>query len=141
MGLLKPRGIIMHLKCVRRRSYCSIVTILCLLVLGCEDSDTTQAIYIGPALRSIYKFWVRDGRPEPPDFSRYVTSTTTSFFYYTNVVKFGTNTLHCRFAGKSANFRRNGILAITDEQLLVWIPKDDRGQIIVSLETNRWFDR
>ena len=110
-----------------------------LLIIGCEDSDTTEAVYLKADLNSLYRAWVRDGRPQAVDTRKYISSNRRQYFVHTNVVDLGTNVLHCRFGARSANLRRKGVFAITDEEVLIWIP--DAGKIIVSPEHNRRFDR
>ena len=112
---------------------------LCLLLFGCVDSDSRQATLVGMQLEGLYRAWVRDGRPDSVDTSRYITSSSSLYFVHTNIIKLGTNQFHSRFAARSSNFRRQGILVITDEQILLWVSDD--GKVIVSPQRNARFDR
>ncbi|SRR6266567_6311532 len=112
---------------------------LCGLLAGCESSDRTEAVYLALDLRTVYRAWTRDGRPPAPDISNYVRNKDVQYFVYTNVVEIGTNTFHCQFGLRSMLFRRRGILAITDEQVVLWVPDYDK-KVVVSPETKRWFD-
>jgi hypothetical protein len=117
----------------------SVLSVLFLLLVGCVDSDSREAAFLGTDLNTLYRAWVRDGRPEPFDTSKYISSNARRYFAYTNLVNLGSNVFHCRFAARSTNFRRQGILAITDEQVLLWLSDD--GNIVVSPERNPRFDR
>src|SRR5688572_546699 len=91
---------------------------LSLVLVGCVDSDSREATFLGTDLKSLYRAWVKDGQPQPVDTSKYISSNARRYFAHTNVVNLGSNVFHCRFAARSINFRRQGILAITDEQVL-----------------------
>jgi hypothetical protein len=110
-----------------------------LTLIGCTDSDTTQAGSCGAQLHSIYSTWVRDGRPSEINMSNYISSEN-HYFVFTNIYTIQNNAYHCRFAVRSEYFRRRGVLAITDEKLLLWI-YDDRESVIVSPELRPRFDR
>jgi len=115
-----------------------VISALSLLLIGCEDSDTTEAVYLKADLNTLYRAWVRDGQPQSVDTSKYISSNRRQYFVHTNVLDFGSNVFHCRFGARSANFRRQGILAITDEQVLLWFSDD--GKIVVSPERNPRFE-
>lgn len=125
--------------CIQRWCAGGVLSALSLFLVGCVDSDSREAAFLGTDLHTLYRAWVRDGRPEPVDTSKYISSNARGYFAHTNVVDLGSNVFRCRFAARSANFRRQGILAITDEQVLLWLSDD--GNIVVSPERNPRFDR
>lgn len=112
----------------------------CLVFAGCMQSDTSEALSLGADLKVVYANWVKDGRPELPNVDAYIRSNRRQFFVYTNVVHVGSRSYHCRFGARSQNFQRKGILAISDEQALIWIA-DSNGEIIVDPQRNPKFDR
>lgn len=116
-----------------------VLSVLAFSLHGCVDSDNREATLLGTDLKSLYRAWLRDGRPEPVDTSKYIWSNARQYFTHTNVVNLGSNVFHCRFGARSTNFRRQGILAITDEQVLLWLSDD--GKVVVSPERNLRFDR
>ena len=105
---------------------------------ACEDSDTTEAFHAGEGLKTLYMQWSQDGRPMPPNTGKYIRSNLRHFFNYTNTINAGTNVFHCRFGATSEQFRRHGILAITDEHVLIWIGEDKK--VVVSPESKLHFD-
>jgi hypothetical protein len=122
------------------RSGTGLIVAVCLCLVSCEDSDTVEAIYYKADLKGIYMAWVRDGKPSSINITNYVGSNSSgsSFFACTNAVVAGTNVFHCRFACRSPVFRRKGVIAISDEQVLLWIGDDSK--IVVSPETKRGFE-
>ena len=112
----------------------------CLGITGCVDSDTSEALSLGADLKVLYGKWVEDGRPQLVDVDGYISSNRRRFFVYTNVVQVGSNYFHCEFGARSQNFRRKGMLVITDEKVLLWIGDKDN-EIIVDPQKNRRFDQ
>jgi hypothetical protein len=110
-----------------------------LALTGCVDSDTTEALSTGVALKEVYRDWVRDGRPDVVNIEKYVSSNRSTFFIYTNTINLGANSYHCRFAVRSRNFRRKGFLAISDEQTLIWI-WDNSNNVVIEPEKNLRFE-
>lgn len=124
---------------MRRYIFIKIILLACCLgITGCTDSDTSEALSLGADLKVLYGNWVKDGRPQLVDVEAYISSNRRQFFVYTNVVQVGSNYFHCRFGARSQNFRRKGMLVISDEQVLLWIG-DQKNEIIVDPQKNRRF--
>lgn len=116
-----------------------IIGIGCFAVfIGCTDSDTHEALSLGAELKVLYATWVKDGRPEVTNVNKYISSNRATFFVYTNKVQIGTNVYHCRFGARSSNFRRNGLLTISDEKVLIWVGND--GSVIVNPQDHPKFE-
>ena len=81
-----------------------VFSALALLLVGCEDSDTTEAVYLKADLNTLYRAWAKDGQPEPVDTSKYISSNRRQYFIQTNVVNLGSNVFHCRFWGALHEF-------------------------------------
>jgi hypothetical protein len=126
---------------VRHHILMKIIFLACCLgITGCMDSDTSEALSLGADLKVLYGNWVKDGRPQLADVDAYISSNRRQFFTYTNVVQVGSNYFHCRFSARSQNFRRKGVLVISDEQVLLWIG-DQNNEIIVDPQKKRSFDQ
>jgi hypothetical protein len=115
-----------------------IIIIICLtlFVCGCGDhhpaSEFTTSAF---ALHEDYDYWLSHGRPT--DFQPYpVTGTTTNdVFVYTNIIKTKSAVFHCRIGARRPTWWPAGILAITDEGLVIFIGDKD-GKVTISPETN-----
>ena len=115
------------------------VTVFCLAMIGCERSDTKHARALAPTLRHLYQSWASDGRPESVDTAKYITSSSDIYTAFTNVVTVASNVYHCRFGVRSPNrFSTPGVLAITDEGVILWVG-EKAGDVIVAPETTRPF--
>ena len=117
-----------------------ILLACCFGVTGCMDSDTSEALSLGADLKVIYEKWIKDGRPQLVDVDAYISSNRRYFFVYKNIIQVGPNYFHCEFGARSQNFRRKGMLVISDEQVLLWIG-DQNNEIIVNPQKNRRFDQ
>lgn len=132
-----------HFKITRSRTLLFVQIgffVACLLSSGCVQSDTKEALSLAADLRALYGSWAKDGRPEQPNVNAYIHSNRRQFFIYTNVVRVETNYFHCRFGARSQNLQRKGVLAICDEQVMLWIP-DESGEVIVDPQNNSRFNR
>ena len=113
----------------------TMVTIgLTLCVCSCAKRDpgsdfTTSAF----ALKYAQDYWLSHGRPPGFQLSE-VIGPPDDFFVFTNTVKTTNGVLHCRFGSRSPGWPP-GVLAITDEKLLVFIRERD-GKVIFSPEIN-----
>jgi len=104
---------------------------------GCHREDTAHAQSLAPGLKILYKTWVAEGRPTEFNPTNYIKSSSDEFFVFTNTVQANGQAYHCRFAVRSPNrFGTNGVLAITDEQVILWVGASSN-DIIVAPETKR----
>jgi hypothetical protein len=85
----------------------------------------------------IYQCWIDAGRPSHYDTRLAITeSSGGTYFEFTNTIVIGGKTYHCRFAfrpGKPgpATYLPPGTLAMTDEDVMLWIRERD-GRVFVS---------
>jgi len=118
-----------------------VIAAICFAMIGCERSDTKQARILAPRLRHLYQSWAADGRPDPIDTAKYITSSTDRYHVFTNVVTVASNVFHCRFAVRAASrFTTPGVLAITDERVILWVG-DNSGEVTVAPETKQPFNQ
>jgi hypothetical protein len=110
-----------------------------LCLTGCQSDDVTHARALSPNLRILYDAWRKEGRPAAFAIDRYLSPSRDNYFVFTNSVAVAGSTYHCRFAVRSpSRFSRPGVLAITDEQVILWIG-DSPNDLIASPETKRSF--
>jgi len=89
-------------------------------------------------LIDVRQAWIDRGRPESFKPNKVIGGTFGNVFFYTNKVQVGGMIYQCRF-GVSDNVWPPGILAITDEGIVLWIRQRD-GKVTVSPEKN-WIER
>jgi hypothetical protein len=78
------------------------------------------------ALRYVYQRWVSEGKPPDFDMARFV-QPRGEFFPYTNTVTFNGAPHSCRFGSRRPGFPK-GVLAITEDGVVVWI-RDSDGEV------------
>jgi hypothetical protein len=84
-------------------------------------------------LREDYDYWLSHGRPAGFQPSE-VGGLPEKYFVYTNIVTTRRGVLHCLFACREPVWPP-GVLAITDDRLVVFIRERD-GKVIFSPEDN-----
>src|SRR5271156_735206 len=113
-----------------------ILVASCLSVLvGCRRSPTYPSYDFrvdAACLTLAQRGWISDGRPDT-DVSAYVRPTDV-YFVFTNTVYTTNAAFHCHFGAHRPSWP-NGVLAGTDEGVVVWIRSRD-GAVIVSPELN-----
>jgi len=123
----------------------AVVLFLVAAVVGCEPTERTHARTLGGQLRYLYQQWSKEGRPASFQLTNYITSisdtnsTPDRFIVFTNTVSTEGSVYHCRFAVRSSpggRFWKPGVLAISDEGVLLWIADD--GKIVVAPDTKEW---
>ena len=120
-----------------------MAVLLSVAVVGCEPTERTHARILGGQLKYLYQEWSKQGGPtvfEPTNYIYNVSSTYGTkyqFFVFTNTVNVKPDVFHCRFAVRDpTRFYKPGVVAITDEGVLLWIGDD--GKIIVAPDTKDW---
>jgi hypothetical protein len=106
---------------------------LTLLACGCGNHHPSSEFRgAAVALQTARDYWLNHG--SPTDFQPgEVVGPSNQFFVYTNTVRTTNAVLHCRFGSRGYGWPP-GILAITDEGLVIWIAKD--GKVTISPEKN-----
>lgn len=116
--------------------------LLFMTMTGCEPDEQYHARILGGRLRGLYLDWSKKGRPE--DFVTtnyfYNVGSSNQYFWFTNTVTVQNNQLHCRFAIRDPRrFQGPGLLAITDEGVLLWVGDD--GKVVLAPDTKNWSSR
>jgi len=119
---------------MKREPTSVVLSLLLVLLTGCDPSGTHMysGVYLQSdaiALRSAQEDWHTKGCPLRYDF-RTVVDPTNDFFVFTNSVVFSNKVHHCCFGARRSEWPR-GLLAITDDGVLVWI-RDSDGQVTVA---------
>jgi hypothetical protein len=124
---------------MKKLSLFGILVIACVIITGCEPEEQYHARMLGGQLRSLYRKWNDGGRSSEFVVTNhiYVGWTTNQFFLYTNKAYANGEQYQCRFAIRdSTRFVKPGLLAITDDNVLLWI--GDNGTIVVNPDARRW---
>ena len=115
------------------------IAILCVVISGCEPDEQYHARMLGGELRSLNKRWNEAGRPADFVVTNYIFVgwTTNQFSFFTNNVRVKHESFQCRFGIRDpAGIAKPGILAITDNNTLLWLGDD--GKIVVNPDKRRW---
>ena len=128
---------------MKRACVFSAIILLILAAASCEPTEKTHARILGGTLRYVYSEWKTQGSPSSFEPTNYVRSVSSNYgskyqvFVFTNTVSVKPNEFHCRFAMRAPDrFYKTGLVAITDEGLLLWIGDD--GKIIVAPDVKNW---
>jgi len=108
----------------------SLALCMCSCAKRDPGSDFAESAF---ALRYAQDYWVSHGRPRGFQLSEIIGPPGT-FFVFTNMVNTTNGALHCRFGARWPGWPP-GVLAITDEKLLIFIRERD-GKVIFSPEIN-----
>ena len=112
----------------------TVTICLALSMCGCTKRDPGSDFATSAfALRYAQDYWVSHSRPSGFQLGE-VIGPPADFFVFTNMVKTTNGVLHCRFGAREPGWPP-GVLAITDEKLLIFIRERD-GKVIVSPEEN-----
>jgi hypothetical protein len=109
---------------------------LTFLMIGCGETNHYPSAYLGTDacnLKWARDYWISQGRPVGFDPGR-VLGPANVYFVYTNTVTITNRVLHCRFGARRSEWPA-GVLAITDEGIMIWIRGRD-GEITVSPDEN-----
>ncbi len=108
-------------------------------VIGCEPEEQYHARILGGQLKILDQHWREQGRPAVFVVTNYVyiVGSTNQYYMFTNKVDVKGVSYHCRFGVRDPDrFQKPGVLAISDEGVLLWIGDD--GKIDVAPDTKGW---
>lgn len=112
------------------------VAMLCLGPIGCAEKESKEPIVnMAVGLDTVRGVWMKQGRPDNFNPTNVVLSSVEHFFVFTNDISVSDQIYHCRFAVRSALLCTPGLMAITDDGVLLWIYDKD-GKVIVSPQKN-----
>jgi len=84
-------------------------------------------------LRGLLDSWNKQGRPTGFEPSS-IVGASNQYFVFTNIITASNTVFHCRFGTSDLTYPA-GVLAIADEGVVLWIPKNG-GDITISPEVN-----
>jgi|GEM_PF-2072311 hypothetical protein len=104
------------------------VGVFILFLIGLEKGGEDVAFKVeGLTLTTVWRAWVKDGKPTDIDLSRYIGETSAQLSVLTNQILITATPYKARFGLRSARFSRPGLLVITEEGEFIWM--DDRGDV------------
>lgn len=89
----------------------------------------------GLTLTTVWRAWVKDGKPEKIDLRHYIGQTTSRLSVQTNRFHIAGVAYQAKFGIQSERFARAGILVITEDGQFLWID-DERGASLVDVRVS-----
>src|SRR5208283_4919669 len=102
------------------------LALVSIALIGCKKTESDEPVaMMALGLRLVQENWVKEGRPDNFKPDNVVQSSVEHFSVFTNEIAVAAVVYHCRFAVRSDLIHTPGIMAITDEGVLLWIRDRD----------------
>ena len=106
---------------------CILISFLIALERGGEDVALKVE---GLTLTTVWRAWIKDGKPTDIDLSRYIGETSVQLSVLTNQFRVSDISYQARFGLRSARFSRPGLLVITEGGEFIWADDKDSPRLV-----------